>query len=89
MTSYIWQDADLITTLRELDYRIFNSRTGDLVTSTENVSDISPKSAVCSIGLRKLSTVTENLVWSANMEEHLKTSILAEKLEQGCQSGIT
>ena len=33
MTSYIWHDADLITTLRELDFRIFNSRTGLLVTS--------------------------------------------------------
>ena len=33
VTSYIWQVADLITTLRGLGYRIFNSRTGDLVTS--------------------------------------------------------
>ena len=41
VTSYIWHDADLITTLRELDFRIFNSRTGLLVTSSRGGYDVS------------------------------------------------
>ena len=43
MTSYVWQLADLITTLRGLGYRIYDSRTLALVTSLLGVSADAPR----------------------------------------------